>query len=236
LKRKVRTLIFIITVISFSFLIYLKIQNPDTNLKKITKENVVILLANTINQKTDNQNTANQTIQEICAQRRVPFPLQNPEIIIFKSRRILGLYEGNKLIKAYRISLGENPKEDKNIEGDKRTPEDTFYICQMIKNPQKAHLGSRWMRISYPSIEDAKRGLESNLITKNEYEKIVEAIKYGKIPPQNTKLGGGIGIHGGNELFEKGKNWTAGCVGLNGKDIEEIYDCVKIGTPVIIKS
>ncbi|HDP70488.1 MAG TPA: murein L,D-transpeptidase [Actinobacteria bacterium] len=187
-------------------------------------------------QKSGNRNADNQTIQKICEQKGIPFPLQNPEIIIFKSRRILTLYNGNKLIKAYKVSLGENPKEDKNIEGDKCTPEGTFYICQMAKNPQKIYLGSRWMRISYPSIEDAKRGLENGLIAKDEYEKIVEAIKCGKIPPQNTNLGGGIGIHGGNELFEKNNNWTAGCIGLYNKDIEEIYDCVKVGVPIIIIS
>jgi hypothetical protein len=43
--------------------------------------------------------------------------------------------------------------------------------------------------ISYPNIEDATRGLEANLITKTEYDKIVRAIKNKKMPLQNTKLG-----------------------------------------------
>ena len=63
---------------------------------------------------------------------------------------------------------------------------------------------------------------------------ILSAIQSGKIPPQRTALGGGVGIHGGG-VPELGSNWTWGCVGLTNKDVEDFFDYVNVGTPVIIK-
>lgn len=157
-------------------------------------------------------------------------------IVISKPEYTLTLYIGRKPAATFPIALGREPEGDKVIRNDGRTPEGEFYICQMSSRPRRAFLGARWMRLSYPSIEDARRGLKADLITRREYREIVSAVRRGRIPPQNTRLGGGVGIHGGCFAIgtEMARNWTLGCVALWDSDVIEVYRRLQVGTPVLI--
>ena len=156
-------------------------------------------------------------------------PLQNltaPRIVIKKSARKLQIFDGRKLIKTYTVVLGFSAKGDKEIEGDGRTPEGEFYV--FTKNPEsRFHLS---LGLSYPSKDDAKRGMAKQLITKEEYGEIVKAIDEGGMPPQKTKLGGEIYIHGGGV----DNDWTDGCVALKNEEIGEIFAMIPVGTKVKI--
>lgn len=159
-------------------------------------------------------------------------------IIVEKSRRKLGLYLDDTLIKEYDVALGQNPIGDKVMEGDSRTPEGEFYVA--AKFPHKDY--HRALQINYPNKEDAKRGLRNGLITKKQYEAIMRANDQCELPPQNTKLGTVLYIHGGSgPAFG---DWTIGCVALENPEIREIYShfalrgCHPGGTPktrIIIK-
>ena len=50
------------------------------------------------------------------------------------------------------------------------------------------------------------------------------------LPPDGTRLGGDIFIHGGGV----GEDWTLGCVALRNSDIDELFDVIPVGTPVKI--
>lgn len=154
-------------------------------------------------------------------------PAKNPRIMVRKSERKLELYSDNVLLKTYKVGLGLNPVADKKQEGDRCTPEGEFYI--FTKNNKSAYYLS--LGLSYPNAEDADRGLRDGLITKAEYGAIRAAIGKKKMPPQNTRLGGEIYIHG----HGAGSDWTWGCVALENEDVREIYDAVSVGTPVTIK-
>ncbi|MEW6500848.1 MAG: L,D-transpeptidase family protein [Thermodesulfobacteriota bacterium] len=157
----------------------------------------------------------------------LPQVLADPLIEIHKSRKTLYLFEGDKLWRAYPVLVGQNPVDDKVRRGDACTPEGKFYICQ--KNPRsKYHLS---LGLSYPNIEHAERGLRDRLIDERQYDSIVRSITQGRIPPANTALGGEIFIHGDGEYWQ----WTYGCVALRNKDIEELYQVIKVGTEVIIR-
>ena len=80
-------------------------------------------------------------------------------------------------------------------------------------------------------MEDAARGLRDGLITKSQHDAIVEAIRKKTAPPQYTKLGGLIYIHGHGAKSD----WTWGCVALENEHIKELFDAVSVGTPVTIK-
>jgi len=152
--------------------------------------------------------------------------LNKARIIIHKKRRKLELFDGKTLVKTYEIVLGKTPVGDKEIEGDGRTPEGKFYV--FTKNDKsKFHLS---LGLSYPNLEDAERGLSAGLITKAEYDAIAEAIAEKKMPPQTTKLGGEIYIHGGGTDGD----WTQGCVALADDDIKKLFDSIPVGTPVRI--
>jgi len=152
--------------------------------------------------------------------------LNKARIIIHKKRRKLELFDGKTLVKTYEIALGKTPVRDKEIEGDGKTPEGEFYV--FTKNDKsKFHLS---LGLSYPNLEGAERGLSAGLITKAEYEAIAEAIAKKKMPPQTTKLGGEIYIHGGGTDGD----WTQGCVALADDDIKKLFDSIPVGTPVRI--
>lgn len=153
--------------------------------------------------------------------------MKNPRLVVKKKERRLELFDGEKLIKTYKVGLGFAPDGDKEKQGDGKTPEGEFYI--FTKNPQSKFYLS--LGVSYPNIEDAERGLREKLITKTQRNKIVEAIKNKKTPLQNTRLGGEIYIHGGGNS----EDWTWGCVALENEEIKELFDALPVGTAVKIK-
>ncbi len=154
-------------------------------------------------------------------------PVQKPRIVVYKRERKLEFYSDKKLLRSYRIGLGFSPVADKEREGDGATPEGDFYI--FVKNNKSAYYLS--LGISYPNAEDAERGFRDGLINKKQRDSILDAIRNRAAPPQYTKLGGLIYIHG----HGAGSDWTWGCVALENADIKELYDAVLIGTPVTIK-
>jgi lipoprotein-anchoring transpeptidase ErfK/SrfK len=57
----------------------------------------------------------------------------------------------------------------------------------------------------------------------------------GNPPPQETSLGGYLGIHGigdGDKEIHESVNWTDGCIAINNEQLMELADWVKIGTRV----
>ena len=153
-------------------------------------------------------------------------PIKKPRIVVRKAERKLELYSDKVLLRTYKVGLGLNPAADKEQEGDRRTPEGEFYI--FTKNNKSAYYLS--LGLSYPNAEDAGRGLREGLITKRQHDAILDAIQRKSMPPQDTKLGGEIYIHGNGA----GSDWTWGCVALENEDIKELYEAVFVGTPVTV--
>jgi murein L,D-transpeptidase YafK len=153
-------------------------------------------------------------------------PITDPRIVVYKKDRKLELYSGEQLVHTYRVGLGFNPTADKQREGDGATPEGDFYV--FVKNNKSAYYLS--LGVSYPNVEDAQRGLRDGLITQAQHDKIVDAHKRKAAPPQYTKLGGLIYIHGNGAKSD----WTLGCVALENEDMKVLFDAVTVGTPVKI--
>ena len=170
---------------------------------------------------------AEKRMKRLCQREGLPFPPPNRKVIVMKSRRQLLLLSGRRILKRYKVALSYNPIGDKEREGDGKVPEGEFFVCE--KHPSRNfHL---FIGISYPSIEDAERGLKQGLINRRQYDAIVKAIRNKKCPPWNTPLGGEIGLHGGGTHSD----WTIGCIALENSDIEELYVVLRNGDPVLIK-
>lgn len=152
--------------------------------------------------------------------------VSNPSLVIYKARREMELYDGDRLVKTYRIALGLNPVEDKRKEGDGCTPEGDFYICTR-NDRSRFHL---FMGLSYPNRQDAERGLKNTLISEEERARILDALAAAKRPPWNTRLGGEIGIHGEGV----GVDWTEGGIAVENEEIEELFMVMELGSPVKI--
>ncbi len=151
---------------------------------------------------------------------------EKPSIAIYKSQRKLVLKFANQEVYSTRIALGLAPSGHKQKEGDGRTPEGDYYICTRNERSDY-HL---FLGISYPNAKDATEGLRTGLISQDECDKIVYTTSYQLAPPWKTRLGGAIGIHGGGTS----RDWTAGCIAINNEEIEILWGCCPIGTPVRI--
>jgi lipoprotein-anchoring transpeptidase ErfK/SrfK len=154
-------------------------------------------------------------------------PLVAPHIVVSKSRRQLELYSDGHVVRTYTVALGLSPVDDKERQGDRRTPEGDFYVC--MKNDRSQFYLS--LGLSYPNEEDAERGLRDKLITQAQHDAIVRASQHKQTPPWNTPLGGEVMLHGGGT----GTDWTWGCVALANADIKELFAAVPNGTPVRIE-
>ena len=150
-------------------------------------------------------------------------------IKVWKKERKLFLMKGDGVERTFRVALGsENPVGQKVKRGDGATPEGRYFIAETDLSPESGRYGARSMRLSYPSAEDARRGLRDHLIDKNTYLAIVRAVRAGEVPPQHSALGGSIRIHGGGSA----RDWTLGCIALDDEDVIALFANAGKGTRV----
>jgi murein L,D-transpeptidase YafK len=158
-------------------------------------------------------------------------------IEIIKSEQLMRIRKGDKTYREYPMAYGRGDRGAKEVLGDKKTPEGIYRIAG-INNSERFHL---FLRLNYPNVKDAFYGLKNNIISRYEFDKIISALKSGRLPPQDTALGGAIGIHGvGAENDKKLKihanmNWTEGCIALTNAQVSELRDLIGVGTEVVIK-
>lgn len=147
-------------------------------------------------------------------------------VVVHKSKRNLALCKNGKLVMNLRTGLGFAPTGDKTKQGDGKTPEGVFYIPRLVPNSSyyKAFL------LSYPSIEDAKRGATSGLITNNERLVIESAHAACVEPPQDTALGGEIEIHGNGSKAD----WTLGCVAVEDSGVDLLWGAIGVGDSIVV--
>ena len=151
-------------------------------------------------------------------------------IVIEKDARRLRVWSGGTE-RIHPVALGSNAACDKEVEGDCATPLGEFYVC--ARNPRSQFFLS--LCLSYPNAEDAARGLATGLIDHGEHAAIMAAIHAGTMPPQHTRLGGEIYIHGHPVVpGAAGRDWTRGCIALDNAAMRELYDLAALGTPVRI--
>ena len=157
-------------------------------------------------------------------------------IRIDKSDNSLLILNKGKTIKTYKVAIGRGGKGDKKQRGDKKTPTGNYFVTGFNENSKFDF----FIRLNYPNIKDAYYGYRRRLISQQEFKTIVEAVRNSNPPPQNTKLGGAIGIHGiGQEtprklLIHRNIDWTDGCIALRNFEAVELKNFIKIGTRVII--
>jgi len=150
-------------------------------------------------------------------------------IEVWKRERKLLLMKGDAVPETFRIALcADSPVGTKLKRGDGATPEGRYFIAEMDGAPEAGRYGARSLRLSYPSAEDARRGLRDHLVDKATYLGIVRAVRAGEVPPQHTALGGSIRIHGGGSA----RDWTLGCIGLEDADVIALFGAARKGMRV----
>ena len=152
-------------------------------------------------------------IYQFLPETPLPKNAQIDSLVVFKSKRqLLAFYEG-QLLKTYSIALGRQPIGAKEYEGDLKTPEGSYVIYD--KNPHSDY--HKNLGISYPNAKD-----------------IAHAKRL------HRSAGGQIKIHGLKNYmglvgkFHRWFDWTLGCIAVQNAEIDELYDAVTVGTPIVI--
>ena len=151
------------------------------------------------------------TILSGCANKFRTY--RGPEVTrvrVYKGQRMIVLDGPEGVLRTIPMGLGFAPEGHKQFEGDDRTPEGAYVVDK--RNPESTYHLS--VGISYPNEADIA---------------FAEA--------QGLSPGGDIFIHGGPRPGIDPTNvrdWTAGCIAVTDREIEDIYAMVKDGTPIHI--
>lgn len=154
------------------------------------------------------------TIYYFYPEDKLPANTQIDKLVVYKSNRQLLAYSNGQLVRTYKISLGRQPIGDKEVEGDKKTPEGLYFIND--KNPNSGY--HKNLGISYPNKDD-----------------IENAKRLGKPAGGDVKIHGLRNKTGFIGKFHRWFDWTLGCIAVTDKEIDELYGSVKIGTVIEIK-
>jgi len=144
-----------------------------------------------------------------------PKPTRVDLVQVKKAERKMQLIRDGKVVREYRVALGEQPRGHKMQEGDERTPEGDYVLDW--RNPNSRFYKS--IHISYPNERD------------------IHLARFTGVDP-----GGMIMIHGQPNYIRSAKvlaeykrrDWTDGCIAVQNQEMEEIWRIVRDGTPIKI--
>lgn len=150
------------------------------------------------------------------------------------NRLTLTVLQGAKPVRHYEnISIGRKGAGVDKRQQDNRTPLGEYRVTHVRPSSDfRIFIG-----IDYPNLRDAERGFEDGLISLQSFRAIRDAGHAGRQPPQETALGGYIGIHGvgeGDPKIHAAFNWTNGCIALTNEQIADLARWVRPGTAVLI--
>jgi murein L,D-transpeptidase YafK len=129
---------------------------------------------------------------------------------VIKSKKILMVYNNNKLLKTFSCSIGSEEIGQKQKQGDNRTPEGIYHITN--RNNKSNYYKN--LHINYPNQADKKR-----------------CIAKGVAPGGDIKIHG-IATHAiRNVKYES----TWGCIGVTNNNMDELYKWVVDNCEIEIK-
>ncbi len=161
---------------------------------------------------------------------------REPWLLVDTRKDMLLVMQGDQQLKAFpQVAFGSSGVGVKSRRGDNKTPLGVFRVGWINDHSRfKTFIG-----LDYPNLDYAQRALRERKIDALTYERIRAAWTNGRTPPQDTLLGGQIGIHGvgyGDPTIHKaGINWTSGCVALDNQQIATLRPWVKVGMRVEIR-
>ncbi len=151
------------------------------------------------------------------------------------NEHILLVMQGDTIQAVFKnVAIGRYGTTWTKVTRDDKTPLGKFRIGWV--NEKSRYY--RFFGLNYPNLDTAKRALDENRITEDTWLSILEAKNMGKTPPQDTPLGGHIGIHGigrGDQEIHHKYNWTNGCIALTNEQIDQLGKWIKPGILVNIR-
>ena len=156
-------------------------------------------------------------------------------LLVDTKARKIQIKKGDQTLETLdKIAIGRRGAGLKHHRGDDVTPHGDYKIG-WIGEKSMFH---RFLGLTYPSVDDAKKALERHQIDEGIYYRIIAAHENNQIPPQDTPLGGQIGIHGlgrADKRIHEVFDWTHGCIALTDAQVDRLSQVVDTGTVVKIK-
>ncbi|MDW7748649.1 L,D-transpeptidase [Halomonas sp.] len=147
----------------------------------------------------------------------------------------LSVYRGNRLVERFEpISLGRGGAKPQRKRGDRATPLGEFRVNRFNRR-SKFHI---FIGLDYPTPTHARMALEAGVYSQQDYDDYFFYYRRHGYPPQDTVLGGFIGIHGvgeGDPDIHQRFHWTDGCVAVTDPQVERLSSLIDIGTRVVIR-
>jgi len=147
----------------------------------------------------------------------------------------LSVFRGQGLDRTYpRVALGRSGAANERKSGDGVTPKGEFRIVWI----NRSSAFDVFFGLNFPNEEHIERAYQRHMIDIDTYYVLRTALAEGRLPPQDTPLGGTIGIHGlgmGDVSIHRKFDWTKGCVALTNEEIEQLAQWVQVGTRVVIR-
>jgi len=138
------------------------------------------------------------------------------------------------LARFHNIAIGSGGAAEIHRMGDDTTPRGIFHVAWIDYH---SRFGT-FYGLDYPTEVIARRAYVEGTISPEELDAITQALRQHRLPPQDTPLGGRLGIHGlggGDPSVQQAVNWTNGCVALTNRDIQRLSRWVHLGTRVVIR-
>lgn len=142
--------------------------------------------------------------------------------------------ENHVLARFDNISIGSGGVAEMRRRGDETTPLGTFHVAWIDRSSRYG----TFYGFDFPNASIARRAYAEGFIGKAELDAILRALRRHRTPPQNTALGGRLGIHGlghSDPRIHEAVNWTDGCIALTNEQISELSHWIHLGTRVVVR-
>lgn len=160
---------------------------------------------------------------------------EQPWILVDTAAGVLSVRQDSiELARFEHIAIGRGGTAPVRRKGDGTTPLGRYRVA-WINEDSPFH---RFFGFDYPSRADAERAHATGAIGERDLKRITAAIDSGNLPPQDTPLGGRLGIHGvghGSLRMHRDFNWTQGCIALTNEQVDALAPWIDVGTTVVVQ-
>src|SRR3569833_293641 len=100
--------------------------------------------------------------------------------------------ENHVLARFHNIAIGSGGVADTHRQGDETTPRGIFHVTWVDRHSRF----NTFYGLDYPSAPIARHAYDAGTLSQAQFNAIMQALRHHRTPPQDTPLGGQIGIHG----------------------------------------
>lgn len=159
---------------------------------------------------------------------------EDTRVVIDTDRQQMRVYsDGEEIMHVPRVALGRGGASHTRVRGDQTTPMGDFRVA-WVNESSRFHV---FLGLNYPRFDHVSAAYKEGTLAIDEFLAVTDALKARRLPPQDTAVGGHIGIHGlgeGDAELHRRANWTEGCVAITNEQMDALTEHVSVGTRVTI--